>query len=183
MPFGKKASSAGATDILQKFSDLYSNSSGEDETINISAQRGTLKRSSQLTKITNDLRKETNLTTLNNDIPKQPPSIELGNDLVQKLLVQLTMNDSPPSNIGVTKNKKVKGTSMTEPGQFSSSLSEAEMVHINPLSVNGPVSLKQQGHLALAKLCTRALDNLGKKSRFQAPKKKNLSSKNIKINI
>ena len=144
MPFGKKASSAGATDILQKFSDLYSNSSGEDETSNVSSQHGTLKRSSQFTKINNDFRKTSNLTALNNDIQKQPPSIELGNDLVQKLLVQLTMNDSPPSNVGVTKNKKVKGASVTEPGQFSSSLSEAEMVHINPLSVNGHVSLIQE---------------------------------------
>ena len=111
MPFGKKASSAGATDILQKFSDLYSNSSGEEESSNVSSRYGTLEKKSRSIELGSDHRRHSPSTELGNDLRRTSPSIELGNDLVQKLLVQLTMNDSPPSNVGITKNKKLKGKS------------------------------------------------------------------------
>ncbi len=94
------------------------------------------------------------------------PSIEVGNDLVQRLLVQLTVNDSPPSN---DNNKKSKqgGRTITNPGQLSSptlTLSDDEMANTIPLSINAQGSLKQQGHVALARLCTRTLVNLGPQS-------------------
>lgn len=84
------------------------------------------------------------------------PSIELGSNLVHKLLVQLTKNDSPPSNI---RN--------AEPGQLSSqrvSLSDIEAASIDASSSDSQVNLKQQGHVALAKLCTHTLDRIGEQS-------------------
>ena len=85
------------------------------------------------------------------DLKMISPSIETGNNLVHKLLVELTLNDSPPSNDN-NENHKQNGETITHPSQLSSP------------SVNSQVSLKQQGHIALAKLCTSTLESLGKQS-------------------
>ena len=79
------------------------------------------------------------------------PSIEAGSNLVHKLLVELTLNDSPPSNDN-NENHKQNGETITDPSQLSSP------------SINSQVSLKQQGHIALAKLCTRTIESLEKQS-------------------
>lgn len=85
------------------------------------------------------------------DLKMISPSIEAGSNLVHKLLVELTLNDSPPSNDN-NENHKQNGETITDPSLLSSP------------SINSQVSLKQQGHIALAKLCTRTLESLGKQS-------------------
>ncbi len=133
--FAKQANleaNGGMTEIDERVSDLYSYSLSEEEDTLGNTQYGGLRVVS--------------------------PSIEVGNDLVQRLLVQLTMNDSPPSNENKT---------MTDPSHLSSptlTLSHDEISNTIPLSISSQGSLKQQGHVALATLCTRTLVNLGTES-------------------
>ena len=145
MAFAQQADVA-ASDIYPSFSDLYACSSDEEECRNVD--------------------------TGYNELKAVPSSIKVGNDLVHKLLIQLTMNDSPPSNDS-NQNQKLSQLSST-----TSSLSDDEMATISTSLINSQGSLKEQGHVALAKLCTQTLDSLGKQSDQKSPtmQKKNLSN-------
>jgi hypothetical protein len=103
------------------------------------------------------------------------PSIEAACNLVQRLLVQLTDTDSPPLNNSDNNTKEASETSRQPPSPTQTSL-DNERTTIQTSSTNssshvmthqhnnsqGNSSLEQQGHIALANLCTRSLERLGK---------------------
>lgn len=118
------------------------------------------------------------------DIPRNDtsihPSIEAAGHLVQKLLDQLTLTDSPPTN----DDSNVTSLSNLPP---SASDNYSKQCHVHPLSEqeiatltastwscdSHPVphlrdspgsNVARQGHVALANLCFRTLESIGKSS-------------------
>ena len=108
------------------------------------------------------------------------PSIEAACNLVQRLLVQLTDTDSPPSNSGNnndynnTKEASKNSRQPPSPTQTSSDIErtttqtssiKSSSSHVTTHQNNksqGSSSLQQQGHVALANLCASSLERLGK---------------------
>jgi len=97
------------------------------------------------------------------------PSIEAGSDLVRKLLVQISLNDSPPSNNDKQQSHKQRGTTL-DPGQF-----------LSPAFSLSNICLKQQGQVSLAKLCEHTLGGLGKTPE-RAPRTENSTLSILKEN-
>jgi len=110
---------------------------------------------------------------------KTSHSIDVACNLVQRLLVQLTLNDSPPTNddnnnyidIEETSQHSSQSPSLTQPlsdierTMIQTSLTNSCSQYVTTNQCNkcqDSSRLQQQGHVALVDLCTRSLERLGK---------------------
>ena len=74
--------------------------------------------------------------------PRWPISMDVACDLVQKLLVQLTLNDLPPVNDNIQPS------------------SARPLPEIHKRRKNRDSNLQEQGHVAITNLCIQILENL-----------------------